>query len=56
MKTTDSSRDCRCAILSMRQAILTFTGIIKDSKDNTVKRAANQLYRNVKDIKMSDNN
>lgn len=56
MKTKERDLNCECAILKLRQALLTFTGIIKDSKDINIKRAANQLYRNVKAIKMSDDN
>lgn len=52
MTTVTDSHNCpQCAAL--RHALLSFTGVIKNSNDPEIKKAANQLYKNVKRVKIN---
>lgn len=52
---TIPSQSCpHCA--AIQQALLSFTGVIKNSNDPEIKKAANQLYKNVKRVKINNDN
>lgn len=53
----DNEQQCECAgCVRLKQALLSFTGILRRSEDDDVRKAAHTLYKNVKYVKIDDRN